>query len=113
MVTIFMTIFLIINVIIAVDNWKLEVDFVKLSVMRRMGFKVTLNGVILFILDLTLTGGATTLFGIGTGVVGSAVTIFMSNLISAVFLLPKPEYMAMVKEYQRIEKEKSRQLSSI
>jgi len=108
MVTIFMTIFLIINVVISVLNWKDEVDFIKICAKRHLGFGTLMGAVVLFVLDFAVTGASATLFGIGTGVVGSAITIFMSNLLSAVFLIPRPEHMAMVKEYQRDIKQKEK-----
>ena len=107
MVTIFMTIFLVVNVIISVYNWDDEVTFIRICYKENLGWRTLLGAVILFILDFAVTGASATLFGIGTGVVGSAVTIFMSNLLSAVFLIPKEEHMTMVKkEHRRLKKKR-------
>jgi hypothetical protein len=107
MVTIFMTIFLVINVVISVYNWDDEVTFIRVCHRDKLGLKTTTWAITLFVLDFTVTGASATLFGIGTGVVGSAVTIFMSNLLSAVFLIPKEEHMDIVKrEHRRLKKKR-------
>jgi len=107
MVTIFMTFFLVINVVISVYNWDDEVTFIRICHRDNLGWKTFIGAIILFILDFAVTGASATLFGIGTGVVGSAVTIFMSNLLSAVFLVPKDSHMAMVRrEHRRLKKKR-------
>jgi hypothetical protein len=100
-VTIFMTVFLVINVVISVYNWDDEVTFIRICHRDNLGWKTFLGAICLFVLDFAVTGASATLFGIGTGVVGSAVTIFMSNLLSAVFLIPRPYHMEMVKAEHR------------
>jgi len=107
MVTIFMTFFLVINVVISVYNWDDEVMFIKICHRDNLGWRTTLGAICLFVLDFAVTGASATLFGIGTGVVGSAVTIFMSNLLSAVFLIPKKEHMTMViREHRKLKKKR-------
>lgn len=123
-----MTIFLIVNVVITVYNWDDEVDFIKITakesskLSKLTGWdifnpichiqniwqakKPLCIAISLFALDFIVTSASATLFGIGVGVVGSAVTLFMSNLLSAVFLIPKDSDMNRVRSYQRSLKKK-------
>ena len=73
-----------------------QIAMIYISYKRRLAIAITL-----FALDFIVTGASATLFGIGVGVVGSAVTLFMSNLLSSVFLIPKDSDMERVKRYQR------------
>lgn len=108
MVTLIMTIVLLVNIYIAVKNWEMEIDFIKLAWTQKLGLPTVMLGVSYFVLDSVLTSGAAALFGIGTGVIGAAATMTMSNLISFTFLIPKAEHMLMVKEYQREKKLKEK-----
>lgn len=119
MASIFMVLFLIANIVWTILNWKDEVDAIKITWATRRspnyvgGFDInTKMWTLMFLfLDVFLTSAATTLFGFGAGIFGAAATIFMSNLISHVFLVPKGSLKSAVKELQKREKTERRALA--
>ena len=88
------------NIVWAVINWKNEIDLI--SAVFKDPFNnlgLTFIAPIFFIADIGITATATALFGFG-GFYGSAMAIFMSNILSLVFFTPKGENKALVKEFR-------------
>lgn len=105
---IFILFFFCINIVWAVLNWRDEYD----TMIGAIKFtdEITPKSVInifkcssLFIADITITGTATAIFGFG-GFYGSAMAIFMSNILSVVFFVPKGEAKVILSQYREYKK---------
>ena len=110
------------NIVWAVHNWRSEFRLIKavynkpidinfdLSeiIFNPLGFmsdllttnKLLVIAPLLLILDLTITGGATKVFGFN-GFQGSAMAILMSNVLSIFFFTPKGEAKKILKQYEK------------
>ena len=79
------------NIIWAVINWRNEYDLCRAvysSATSTWGLYILAP--LFFLGDLGITGMATSLFGF-SGFYGSAMALFMSNILSIVFFTPKGE----------------------
>ena len=95
-----MTILFAVNILWAVINWKAEIDLVKAAFENPFdNMTVTLTSPLFFIADIGITAMATSLFGFG-GFYGSAMAIFMSNVLSLVFFTPKGYNKDLVSMYR-------------
>lgn len=88
--TIIVLIVLFANIAWAVLNWKREWDHVVgvWSTPPRKGIVDYPLSIVRLVGDIAITSAATSLFGLG-GFYGAAGALFMSNLVSVVFFLPK------------------------
>ena len=82
--------FMAVNIIWAVLNWKTELKHLKnvWSHPKSHTMYEYIMAVIGFGGDLVITAMATSIFGF-TGFYGAAMAIFMSNILSIVFFMPK------------------------
>ncbi len=91
-----------VNIVWAVYNWKNEFDLIK-AVYENFSIR-SVNSMhffapLYFISDLAITGTATSIFGFA-GFYGSAMAIFMSNVLSVVFFTPRGETKQLLKDYR-------------
>jgi len=100
-----MTLLFAVNILWAVLNWKSEIDLVIAAYQNPFNnIALAFIAPLFFLADIGITGAATSIFGFG-GFYGSAMAIFMSNILSLVFFTPKGDSKDMVKYYRETKKQ--------